>query len=93
MTFQNIFSEKAIVLQEDFLNFTNDKKIRMVESEMRSLRGIKQYKEIVDNIVLSEYNGKSIRMKGFTFLYHKKLLILLKGYYFFRAFFKKMLKK
>ena len=28
--FQNIFSENAIVLQEDFLNFTNDKKIQNI---------------------------------------------------------------
>lgn len=70
--------------------FVENKKILLLEKEMRLCKKIKDYKTIINSIHIGKYTGNVKRIKIFEKMYKEKKYIALKIYYFFRNIVKKI---
>lgn len=79
----NIFTNK------NYESAISNKKIRLLESEMRFLKKNEEYKTILKQINIEKYSYKNFRYKVFCWLYMNKSITLLKMYYFVRKIIKR----
>lgn len=78
------------ITNNKYKKLVENKKVILLEKEMRLCKKSKEYKEICNNIRLSKYSGRNKLIKIFEYLYLNKNFILLKIYYFMRNVIKKI---
>lgn len=79
------------ITNKEFSTLINEKKVCLLEKEMRLISSIKDYKKIISSIKIQKYNGKNLILRIFSFLYLNENIVLLRIYYYVREICKKIL--
>lgn len=84
-----VLDEINIKTDSKYFDIISDKKIRLLEAEMRFLKQKDEFYNIIKNVEIRKYSTKNIRYNLFSTLYLKKYIFLLRIYYIIRKIAKK----